>query len=45
MMWLITFVNACFRYGLFLFFGEKSGKLILDRIRILFGLPPFWSKT
>lgn len=45
MLWLITYVNACFRYCLFLLFGEKSGKLILDRIRMLLGLPPFWSKT
>jgi glycosyltransferase involved in cell wall biosynthesis len=43
-LWLITFTNACFRYSLFLLIGEKSGKQILDRFRMVAGLPPYWTK-
>ena len=43
-LWLITFANTCFRTSLFLLIGEKSGKQILDRFRMVAGLPPYWTK-
>jgi glycosyltransferase involved in cell wall biosynthesis len=43
-LWLITYINACFRHSLFFLLGEKSGKYVLDKIRKIFGLPLFWTK-
>ena len=43
-LWLITYTNACFRSSLFFIFGEKSGNFILDRLRMIAGLPSFWTK-
>ena len=44
-LWLLTYSNTCVRHGLYFLIGEVSTKYVLDRLRMIVGLPSFWTKT